>query len=67
MCKSSMSGNSEASAVTLFLQSMDAYSIIAAKGINYVLEEKVHNHIHLTFQEVHKNNAEKDLHVNNWK
>jgi len=33
MCESSMSGNSEASAVTLFLQSMEAYNIIAAKGL----------------------------------
>ena len=35
MCESSMSGNSEASAVTLLLQSMDAYNNIGAKCYNF--------------------------------
>ena len=33
MCESSMSGYSEASAVTLFLQSMDACNNIVSKGL----------------------------------
>lgn len=33
MCESSISGNSEASAVTLRLQSMDAYNNIGAKEV----------------------------------
>lgn len=37
MCESSMSGNSEARAITLFLQSMDAYSIIAAKMVVLII------------------------------